>query len=148
MERHCAASKFFRLRLLLLPGLLIVATALMPEAFETTQPAAGNAVSATYWDGTLRVSIPFRAPHPGAGKLALELLNPEDEVLARVERPVDVTAGMAHWREQLQLAKPLAIEDLVWQRLRYRFTYDGSGRAAIEGAALKPPHRRSCLCHS
>ena len=50
-----------------------------------------------------------------------------------MERPVDAGNGKSRWQADLKLDKPLPLEDLVWQRVRYRFTYAGSDEAAVSG---------------
>jgi uncharacterized protein YfaS (alpha-2-macroglobulin family) len=61
-------------------------------------------------------------PHPG--RLAVEVLDPENEAIGQGEG----RSGQA----DVKLAKPLATEDLVWHRLRYRFT-PSDGTNPIEG---------------
>jgi uncharacterized protein YfaS (alpha-2-macroglobulin family) len=60
---------------------------------------------------------------PRAGHLSVEVLDPENQAIGQGEgsRGVDV-----------RLAKPLATEDLVWHRLRYRFT-PADGTNPIDG---------------
>jgi uncharacterized protein YfaS (alpha-2-macroglobulin family) len=117
--------------LILVPTLLVIAAIAAVQRFE----AAGGeaAASATYAHGILNLIIPYNAAHAGAGQLTVEVLSPEDAVVGRAEQPVDVTAGKGHWREQIKLAKPLAIDELVWHRVRYRFEYNDGKGAAIEG---------------
>lgn len=91
---------------------------------------AGESLSATYSHGILHVNISSPAPHPGSGTLTVDLLDPEDAVLADTESRVEASA---RWSEDLTLAKPLAIDDLVWHRVRYRFTYHDGEVAAVEG---------------
>jgi len=122
-----------RSRFFLAAALLALACIAMLTPFPSPQAADGELPVATYSRGSLHVTIPYRAPRAGAGQLTVEVLDPEDEVLARSERRVDV-AGNASWQEDLKLAKPLAIEDLAWHRLRYRFTYAGEKDAALYGA--------------
>jgi hypothetical protein len=117
---------FFATALLFLVSLGIV------ESFQGTT-AEDKSAAVTYSNATLHVTIPYQAAHSGAGQLTVEVLNPEDEVLGRVERRVTVTDRAGSWRDEIKLAKPLPIEDLVWHRLRYRFVYSGSQDAAIEG---------------
>jgi hypothetical protein len=74
---------------------------------------------ATYSHGTLHVTI------PRAGQLTVEVLNPENEAIGQAEG----RGGQA----DVKLAKPLATEDLVWHRLRYRFTPVSGGTNPIEG---------------
>lgn len=89
-------------------------------------------LSATYVHGVLRCTIPYHANEPGAGNLMIEVLDPEDNVLGRTERHLGVSAGQSQWNESVKLDKPLGVEDVVWQRLRYRFEYDDH-KPSIEG---------------
>ena len=102
------------------------------KSFEGTTTAAGDSAAVTYSQGTVRATIPYLARHAGAGKLTVEVLDPEDRMLGRVERRLSVAAGKGSWQEELKLAKPLPVDELAWHRLRYRFAYDTQG-AAIEG---------------
>jgi len=102
------------------------------KSFQATS-ADAKAAAATYSDGTLRVTIPYRAAHAGAGRLTVEVLNPEDEVLGRLERRATVSDAAGVWRDEIKLARALAAEDLVWHRLRYRFVFADGKEAAIEG---------------
>ncbi|HET8826428.1 MAG TPA: hypothetical protein VFM77_14915, partial [Terriglobales bacterium] len=92
----------------------------------------GTTLSAIYVRGVLRCTIPYHATEPGEGNLTVEVLDPEDNVLGRTERHVDISAGESRWNETVKLDKPLGIEDVVWQRLRYRFEYDDH-KPNIEG---------------
>ena len=62
----------------------------------------------------------------------VEILDPEDHAIGRVERAADAGGGKGVWREDVALAKPIAIDELVWHRLRYRFSYAGSQDAIAE----------------
>jgi hypothetical protein len=112
----------------LVVALLIVASAsiIQPSPAEVTG-------SATLSHGALRVTIPYKTPRAGAGQLSLEILSPENEVVGRAQVAADVAAGTGSWQQEIKLAKPLGTDDLVWHRLRYRFTYTGETKAAIEG---------------
>jgi uncharacterized protein YfaS (alpha-2-macroglobulin family) len=115
-------------------ALLAIASVAIVESFQGTRAASGQTAVATYSKGILQVTIPYHAPHVGMGQLTVELLDPEDQVLVRSERRVDVGAGESAWQEDLKLSKPMATEDLVWHRLRYRFAYtDQTNVAAVEG---------------
>ncbi len=96
-------------------------------------PEAESDAGATYTNGTLQVTIPYRGIHAGTGQLTVEVLSPEDEVIGRLERRVEVGAAPGAWSEAVQLSKALPVEDLVWHRLRYRFIYSGQTRPAVEG---------------
>ncbi len=125
---HATSSKLW---LLFLPALLIVAAIVTVQNNQasTGEPVAG----ATYTHGVLELTIPYHAAHGGAGQLTVEVLDPEDQVLGRAEQAADVAEGNGRWRERIALAKPLAIDELVWHRMRYRFEYRDSKTANIEG---------------
>src|ERR1700693_3449923 len=89
--------------------------------------------SATYSHGVLNLTIPYHVAHGCRGRLTVEVLDPEDQVLGRAEQRVDVAEGSGHWQEEINLAKPLAVEELVWQRVRYRFEYSDGASAPIAG---------------
>jgi hypothetical protein len=83
--------------------------------------------SATYINGTLHLSLPYQAAHAGQGKLTVEVLDPENRVLGEVQREISVAEGAGRWQEDIKLSKPLGLDEVVWQRARYRFEYkDGS----------------------
>jgi hypothetical protein len=124
--------------LLLLAALGGIVCLTVLESFQETATPAGESVAVTYSHGTVRVSIPYAAPHAGAGQLTVEVLDPDDQALGRAEQSVAVGAGKGRWQEDLKLTKPMAIDELAWQRLRYHFSYDGhqgetATSAAIEG---------------
>jgi uncharacterized protein YfaS (alpha-2-macroglobulin family) len=89
--------------------------------------------TATYVRGVLNVTIPFTAAQAGSGQLAVEVLDPEDGVLGHTQRHAYAGVGNGHWKVQIGLDKPLAVEDLVWHRLRYRFDYHDFSHEPIEG---------------
>jgi uncharacterized protein YfaS (alpha-2-macroglobulin family) len=113
-------------------ALLVQVSLGIVESFQGT-PADVKTAAVTYSNGTLHTAIPYQAAHAGAGQLTVEVLDPEDGVLGRVERRVTASGAAGVWRDEIKLAKPLAVEDLVWHRLRYRFVLSGGQEAAIEG---------------
>jgi hypothetical protein len=115
-----------------LAALVLILPVAILQPFPSAETAETDSVAATYSHGTLSVTIPYHAPHAGAGQLSVEVLDPEDTVLGRVERTVTVSDDKSRWQEHIALAKPLSIEDLVWHRLRYRFRY-AAAKDAIEG---------------
>jgi hypothetical protein len=117
--------------LFLAGGLAIAGGALLMSLREVE--AADDPLAATYTRGTVHLAIPYRAPRAGAGQLSVEVLDPEDKVLGRSERRVEAAAGQGRWEDEVKLTPPMALADLVWQRVRYRFTYDGDKEAAIAG---------------
>jgi len=111
-------------------ALLIAAGIFTAIAIPSGRP--GRTLAATYIHGVLRCTIPYNAAVPGNGKLTIEVLDPEDNVLGSAERFLNVSAGNGTWAEDVKLYKTLALDDLVWQRLRYRFEYS-SDHPAVEG---------------
>jgi hypothetical protein len=118
---------FIRLLLplaLFLPGTVAVLSFAHARA---QQPAA------TYMHGNLSVTIPYHSMREGSGRLIAEILDPEDNVLGRVERTVEIGKGDGSWRQVIAPEKRIPFEDIIWQRVRYRFEYNGDKLPAIEG---------------
>src|SRR5262249_30856628 len=65
--------------------------------------------------------------------LHLQILDPEDKAIAVASRAVRVTGGSGAWSQDLWPAKEIALDDLVWHRLRYRFVYNGRQDDAASG---------------
>jgi len=112
---------------LLVAGSMALLTSLSQAQWKDSTP------SATYLHGVLHVSIPYNAPRSGDGNLTVEVLDPEDTVFGRFDRNVNVTAGRGFPEQELALGGSPAVDDLVWNRLRYRFTYRGDHAAALRG---------------
>ena len=91
-----------------------------------------QSLSATWARGTLSLTIPGHAPHAGAGRLVAELLDPAGKVLAESERGADAAAGDIAWTQDLTIPSSLPFDDLVWERVRWRFWYDGDSAPALE----------------
>jgi uncharacterized protein YfaS (alpha-2-macroglobulin family) len=115
-----------------LPIVLIIAGIVAVQSFEAA--SGESAASATYLHGTLHLAIPYHSIHAGSGQLTMEVLDPEDQVLGRSKRRVDVAEGQGQWQQELKLEKPLSLDEVVWHRVRYRFEYSDGKSAAIEGA--------------
>jgi hypothetical protein len=116
-----------------LAALLIIGVLATMESIQSARAADGESPSITYAHGTLGVAIPYDLAHSGAGRLTIEVLDPEDRVLGQTEREIDVSAGKGTWREELKLTEAVATDDLVWHRLRYRFQYEDRRVAGVEG---------------
>src|SRR5579862_4777290 len=116
--------------LLWFTALLAIASAVVLLSFPAPKPAD---VAAIYSHGSLHVTIPYDGLRAGSGQLSVEVLDPEDQVLARTERRVDVPSNKGSWEENLKLTKEIPTDDLVWQRVRYRFAFTGQPDAAVEG---------------
>src|SRR5271157_709636 len=108
--------------------IVILTVFLTIAAFFALQPfqASGGVPStvATYSHGLLHLTISYHAARAGAGQLTMEVLDPDDKVLGRAERHLEVAAGQGHWHDEIKVEKPLPLDDLVWHRVRYRFEYD------------------------
>jgi hypothetical protein len=131
METSSGRTTSSRYWLLFVPVVLVITIIVAVQSFEAanSEPTAG----ATYTHGTLDLTIPYHSAQAGAGKLSVEVLDPEDHVLGSVERTADAVQGQGHWRERIALAKSLPIDELVWHRVRYRFEYGDGKSTKIEG---------------
>ncbi len=105
--------------------------ALFALAAAAQPPAQSPQLAATYAHGTLAVAIPYQTTQAGSGKLTVEVLDPENQPLGRAESRQKIAAGSGSWREVIPLPNSLSLDDLVWQRLRYRFDYDGNSAPPI-----------------
>ena len=92
-----------------------------------------TAPSATFTHGMLSVAIPYTGAHPGSGRLIAEIIDPEDHVLGRNQRMVDITQPNGSWQQSIASGSSVAFEDVVWQRVRYRFEYADKTIPAITG---------------
>ena len=124
---------YSRIWLLSLAALLVIIPVVILDSFQTAQAASDPSVAATYSRGTLRAAIPYNATRAGAGQLTVEVLDPEDDVVGRSQRAVNLSDGQGWWHEDLKLTKPVGTDDLVWHRLRYRFVYNNGKDGALEG---------------
>ena len=88
---------------------------------------------ATYSHGVLRVVIPYRAAQAGAGRLTVEVLDPENHVIGRTEKTVEVVKGASRFRAEMKLDKTVPLDGLVWHRVRYEFRYDDTKVETLEG---------------
>ncbi|HWW23087.1 MAG TPA: MG2 domain-containing protein [Edaphobacter sp.] len=124
ISRSCSFLSF------LVPFVLVVVVAagILSFAHARTQQLA-----ATYSHRGLSVTIPYQSIHAGSGRLVTEILDPEDHVLGRVERVVDIAKGDGSWQQVVTPEKPIPFDDIIWQRMRYRFEYNDSTLPAIEG---------------
>src|SRR5215469_14988984 len=125
--------------------LLMAAALLTIVAVESA--GAEPAVTATYSHNALHLTIPFLAATPGPGNLGIELLDPDDQVLGQTEKHLELAAGNGQWTGQVKLDKPIALEDLVWERVHYRFDYDTGRNSALEGTASISTILRTPVVH-
>ena len=65
----------------------------------TFQAGSGRSLPvATYSQGVLRVTIPYRLEHAGSGRLMIEVLNPENSVLGHLEQRTTITRQRNQWQ--------------------------------------------------
>jgi uncharacterized protein YfaS (alpha-2-macroglobulin family) len=113
-------------------ALFVIATGYVLFSFQTPEAQRGGSVRATYSHGTLHATIPYAALHPGGGQLTAEVLDPEDHVLARIDRHFDIEKAAGVWQADLKLVKALDTSDLVWHRIHYQFLYSDEKEPAIK----------------
>ncbi|MBC7933690.1 MAG: hypothetical protein H7Z38_24275, partial [Rubrivivax sp.] len=80
--------------------------------------ASGDSTVATYRDGTLRVSVPYDETLARSRTLRVEILAPDDKLIAEVTKAVAPSRDTGAWEVYLNVDKSIALEDLVWHRLR------------------------------
>src|SRR5580698_4215568 len=113
-------------------ALFVIATGYVLFSFQTPEAQPSGRVRATYSHGTLHATIPYTALHPGGGQLTAEVLDPEDHVLARIDRHVGIEKAAGAWQADLKLVKALDTSDLVWHRMHYQFVYSDEKEPAIK----------------
>jgi len=131
MEDRIGPGNAVRYCVLFIAVALIVAMLLVHPS-QTVSGASG--AMATYSHGTLHVTIPYRDAHPGTGQFTIEVVDPEEKVFGRSQHNAEIVSNRGSWREEIKLDEPLALDDLVWHRVRYRFDYSNSNERALEGA--------------
>ena len=94
------AARFFTFILTAIPTIVALFAL---QAFQRSRD--GPSTSATYSHGLLHLTIPYHAARAGAGKLTMEVLDPEDNVLGRAERHVDVARGPGRWQDEIKLER-------------------------------------------
>jgi len=141
--RHCHLPAKFSL--FILTVLLALTAFFGRRAFQASDHPPSPA--ATYAQGLLHLTIPYHATHAGAGRLTMEVLDPEDTVLGHTEQHEDVAEGQGRWQGTIKLEKPLPLDDLVWQRVRYRFAYDDQTMAGLEGTESVSQILRTPVIH-
>src|SRR5215213_3432881 len=80
--------------------------------------AAGDGLGARYLDGALRVSVPYDETVARSHTLRVEVLAPDDKLVAEVSKAVAPSRETGPWDISLTVDKNITLEDLVWHRLR------------------------------
>ncbi len=112
---------------------LLILLLASPFALLLLGVSKSDAPTATFTHGVLSVAIPYREARPGSGKLIAEIIDPEDHILGRTARPLTITQADGNWQQTITADKSVSFDDIVWQRLRYRFEYDDKRTPAITG---------------
>src|ERR1700722_7750046 len=116
-----------------LPLWLVLLLLVIAGAYAPFSEAGAASPVAMFTHGAVSVAIPYHGARPGSGRLSFEIVDPEEHVLGRVERTAQIVKGDGMWQQSIVPAKPIAFEDLVWQRVRYRFEYGDKDIPAIAG---------------
>jgi uncharacterized protein YfaS (alpha-2-macroglobulin family) len=142
MQKPSPLHTFLRISLVFIP---LAATVF---AFVISSPATPEqSASVTYARDTVSASIPYHATEHGPGRLRIEILNPEDRVLGHIEKSLTLSEGYGQWKERITLKQTLSLQDLAWQRLRYRFDFDNQNTAPIEGTEALSQILRTPILH-
>src|SRR5947207_15937143 len=100
----------------LIAAALLISAAFIVQSLYPTHAAAPDSAAASYAHGALHLTIPYHDTKPGAGLLAIDVLDPDDTSLAHSERRLVLTNPEGIWQTDLKLPNPVATEDLVWHR--------------------------------
>jgi hypothetical protein len=129
---HTRGGSVLLKRLLPLSFVLLLIIALAGTYAPFTEAGAPSQ-GATFRRGVLLFAIPYHGARSGSGKLITEIVDPEDHILGHADRAVEIAQSDGTWQQSIVPAKPIAFEDLVWQRVRYRFEYGDKAIPAIAG---------------
>lgn len=80
--------------------------------------AAGDGLSAKYVEGTLRVSVPYDETVARSHALRVEILAPDDKLIAESTKNVAPSREAEPWEVSFTVDKNITLEDLVWHRLK------------------------------
>lgn len=80
--------------------------------------ASGDGLNAKYVEGTLRVSIPYDETVARSRTLRVEILAPDDKLIAESTKNVAPSREAEQWEVSFTVDKNIPLEDLVWHRLR------------------------------
>jgi hypothetical protein len=111
-------------RALLASLLAALTTAVIVRSYQAQPPVADSA-RAIYSHGVLRLTIPYLAPESSKGQLTVDILDPEDVSIGHLQKDADIGQGHGVWKEELKLDRPVALDELIWHRVRYWFVSNG-----------------------
>ncbi len=95
------------------------------------QSTSGH-LTATYRRGELSIAVAHPSMRAGSGVLTAEILAPEGDVLGRAEHRTEIGSSNDAWSLTIVPDKPISYGELPWQRVHYRFVYDGDEKASLE----------------
>src|SRR5262244_1674197 len=79
--------------------------------------ADDNELAAIYRNGSLEVNVPSEPTAANSRTLSIEIVDPNDKLVARAIRPISPSDNRA-LRVTIPLDKSLALEDLAWDRMK------------------------------
>ena len=104
-------------RSILVISCVAIATFLVSFAPSNEVFADDNELAAIYRNGSLEVNVPSEPTAANNRTLSIEIIDPNDKLVARAIRPISTTENRA-LRVTIPLDKSLALEDLAWDRLK------------------------------
>ncbi len=113
----------------------MMAAGVVLDVMQDAEAAARGRGGRHVYRAPLRLTIPYHGLHAREQDEHswLEVLNPEDGVMGRAERRVETEAAGGTWQQEIAVAKAPGVEELVWNRVRYRFQYADQKDAAAQG---------------
>jgi len=115
---------------------ILIALAFLPAAGfcaakDEGHPAEAQ-VTATYRQGELAFNVAHPAMRAGSGVLTAEILDPEGKTLGLAKRLAEAGGDQGAWQLTVNLDKPVTYTEIPWQRVHYRFVYDGEVTPALD----------------
>ena len=118
-----------RFAVVLFSALLVLVNLALPNR---VRGQSAVMVAATSSHRGVAVSVSCHAERKGEGRLTLEILDPHDLVVGKSQRTVEISVGDTKFEQDIATDKPIALDDLVWYRLRYHLRYADGSRNVCE----------------